>query len=53
MSEWVRHCITFILIIVGAGLWGFGATFMGASSMVVSIGALAVGAAVFSYRSRE
>ena len=47
MAKWLRVSLLIGLSIVGAGLWGFVVTVMGAPSMVVSFGALVIGALVF------
>ena len=49
MPKRIRYIILFLLIVVGAGIWGFVATLMGAPSLVVSFGALAIGASVLVY----
>ena len=51
MAKWLRISLGLVLIIVGAGLWGFFATAMGAPSMVVGLGAVVIGVGIITWIS--
>ena len=46
MAKWQRFSLGIVLTIVVAGLWGIIATVIGSPIMVVSLGAVVIGAAM-------
>ena len=52
MSKWLRITLIMILAIFGAGLWGFIATAVGAPTIVISLGAVIIGALVMTQAFR-
>jgi phosphate/sulfate permease len=52
MPKWFRITLIMILAFLGAGLWGFIATAVGAPTIVVSLGAVVIGAVVLTQAFR-
>jgi hypothetical protein len=48
MTRWLRISLMTAFAFLGAGLWGFIAIALDAPTMVVSVGAVVIGAVVFS-----
>lgn len=53
MSKWLRTTLATIGAAIGAALWGFVATWLGAPPSVVGLGAVVIGAGVIGLALSE
>ena len=42
LPVWVRTILMLVLVIIGSGIWGFGAVAMGVPTILVAFGALVI-----------
>jgi len=49
MPRWIKYIILGIACFIAAGIWGAFASFFGASSFVIALGALLVGIVIVKY----